>query len=230
MIALRTLSMILILQPLLFSQPVRFGFKAGLEGTAPVHVSEQYRRARHPFIIGPAAEVSLPGGFAFEISALHRRVSYSQIDFVFFPVAEERQRETNADSWEVPLVARKYFSAGGFGRIHAGVGFAARRTSGKTRVIGYELVRNFPGPPGPPSYRRAAFFSGREESPAESEREWNQGLVGAVGQEFRVGLLRLQPELRYTRWSNHTFRGFRDVLISNRNSLDFLVGVTFGRD
>ena len=37
--------------------------------------------------------------------------------------------------------------------------------------------------------------------------------------------VRVQPELRYTHWSNETFRSLRSYLRSNRNSLELLLGI-----
>jgi hypothetical protein len=50
--------------------------------------------------------------------------------------------------------------------------------------------------------------------------------VGA-GIEIRALIVKLSPEIRYTRWGSEAFAGPRDLFSSNQNQADFLIGITF---
>lgn len=54
-----------------------------------------------------------------------------------------------------------------------------------------------------------------------------RGLVLATGLRFDAALLRISPEIRYTRWNNEAFRVSSGALGSSRNQIELLVGITF---
>jgi hypothetical protein len=48
------------------------------------------------------------------------------------------------------------------------------------------------------------------------------------GLEVKLGILRITPEFRYTRWGSENFRDpVAALLRSNKNQGDFILGVTF---
>ena len=47
------------------------------------------------------------------------------------------------------------------------------------------------------------------------------------GIELKLPLIRVSPELRYTRWDNKNFQSRSGLLNSTQNQLEFLVGFTF---
>lgn len=53
----------------------------------------------------------------------------------------------------------------------------------------------------------------------------SRGFVMAGGIQFKLGPVRLSPELRWTRWGSGS--GETGVLKYNRNQAEFLVGITF---
>jgi Outer membrane protein beta-barrel domain len=53
----------------------------------------------------------------------------------------------------------------------------------------------------------------------------SKGLVFGVGFRYDLGLVKVSPEIRYTRWDNEPFR--LPNLTSARNQTEFLVGITF---
>ena len=53
----------------------------------------------------------------------------------------------------------------------------------------------------------------------------SKGLVLGVGFRYNLGLVKISPEFRYTRWDNQPFQ-FPN-LTSARNQSEFLVGLTF---
>jgi hypothetical protein len=50
--------------------------------------------------------------------------------------------------------------------------------------------------------------------------------IGA-GFSFKLPLIRISSEIRYTRWWNPPFSGVNDIVLSERNQADLLVGITF---
>ena len=58
----------------------------------------------------------------------------------------------------------------------------------------------------------------------------DKGFTGAAGIELNALLLKVAPEFRYTHWGNDTApnpSGGASVIPSNRNQLEFLVGLSF---
>ena len=53
------------------------------------------------------------------------------------------------------------------------------------------------------------------------------GFVIGGGAQIRVPVVRISPEILYTRWSNENFSSADRDLASSRNQLEILVGVTF---
>ncbi len=71
------------------------------------------------------------------------------------------------------------------------------------------------------SFQRNDLLRAFQAGPAET----TSGFVFGGGVEVKLGLIRLAPEVRYTRWtSDFSFRGFNLV---NRNQIEILVGLTF---
>jgi hypothetical protein len=64
------------------------------------------------------------------------------------------------------------------------------------------------------------------------------GYVGGAGVEFQAKWLRVEPEIRYTRWGDQHFITSSGIstagvtnpsaFASNQNQVEFLVGFTFG--
>ncbi len=71
------------------------------------------------------------------------------------------------------------------------------------------------------SFQRNDLLRAFQVGPSETA----SGFVIGGGVEAKLGLIRLGPEMRYTRWTtDFSFRGFNLV---NRNQLEILVGLTF---
>ena len=66
-------------------------------------------------------------------------------------------------------------------------------------------------------------------SPAELKDSSSAGFTIGGGVEIKALLLRVTPEIRYTRWSTQHFNApiFNGSLGSNLNQAEFLVGFTF---
>ena len=53
----------------------------------------------------------------------------------------------------------------------------------------------------------------------------SKGFVFGVGFRYDLKLIKISPEIRYTRWDNEPFK--LPNLTSARNQTEFLVGITF---
>jgi hypothetical protein len=54
------------------------------------------------------------------------------------------------------------------------------------------------------------------------------GFVAGAGLEGRLPLIRISPEIRYTRWGAANLRNpAGDFSLSNQNQIEALVGITF---
>jgi len=59
------------------------------------------------------------------------------------------------------------------------------------------------------------------------EDSYRSGFVLGGGIEVRVPFLRISPEIRYTRWGSENFLDALNILRSNKNQWEFLIGLTF---
>ena len=55
----------------------------------------------------------------------------------------------------------------------------------------------------------------------------NTGFVAGAGIELHTPLIRLSPEIRYTRWGAGSITDLSGALRSNQNQVEVLVGLTF---
>jgi hypothetical protein len=62
----------------------------------------------------------------------------------------------------------------------------------------------------------------------ELVNDGSKGFVFGGGVEFSLLALRVQPEIRWTRWGSENFRSpVESIFKSNLNQAEFLVGFTF---
>ena len=94
-----------IVSGILQAQPISFGVKAGVPFTDAVEGNISIHSEAPRYTIGPTVELSLPFGFAAEVSALYKRTGYSSTDTAFGITSASRVR---ANSWEFPPRTRKY--------------------------------------------------------------------------------------------------------------------------
>jgi hypothetical protein len=70
-------------------------------------------------------------------------------------------------------------------------------------------------------------FVSTTDNPRQLGHRFNMGFVIGGGAQIRVPVVRISPEILYTRWSNENFSSADRDLASSRNQLEILVGVTF---
>jgi hypothetical protein len=199
-----------------FSEPFSIGVKGGIPINDFVNGSNNAKGVLNSttqrYIVGPELELNLPAGFGIEFDALYRHYNFQG-----FGVSGTANTATSTGAWEFPLLAKwrvpipvvHPFIAGGVSWDH---------------LTGTNLTSAavFPGPNTGPFVNDNTVF----------------GYVGALGLEFQAKWLRIEPEVRYTRWGSQHFITSNGVstggvtsgnaFSSNQNQLEVLLGFTFG--
>ena len=198
-----------------FAQPFTAGLKAGIPLTdflnATANGTFQYSSPTQRYIIGGEAEVRLPLGFGIEFDALYRRLSYSGSGFASgVPASILTTSDTTGSNWEFPLllkyrfhfpVVRPFLDAGVAWDTLTGLEQSVSMSDGST--------------------------TSTTSSPAELKRNSTMGFVLGGGVDIHALFLHISPEIRFTRWNSTQLSGVADLLHSNLNQAEFLVGVTF---
>lgn len=208
----------------IFAQPFSAGLKAGIPLTDFLNATEngtfEYASSTQRYIIGGEAEVRLPFGLGIEFDALYRRLSYSGSGFASgVPGSILTTSNTTGSNWEFPLllkyrfhlpVVRPFLDAGVAWDTLAGLEQSVTMTSGSASPSQPEMTS--------PS---------TTSTPAELKRNTTMGFVLGGGVDIHAMFLHISPEIRFTRWNSTQLSGVADLLHSNLNQAEFLVGVTF---
>lgn len=169
---------------------------------APLTESKRY-------VLGPTAELSLPGSFAIEIDALYRRQGYQATLNLGSPeqnvLTSERER---ANSWEFPILL-KYKLPVPVIKPFIEAGVAPRRIAGTVS----DLIQAF-NPISSPSARLTSANFARSDA----------GIVIGGGVQISLGRLRISPEARYTHWTGTFANGLAGVVTSQEQA-DLAVGI-----
>lgn len=157
------------------------------------------------YVIGPTVELRLPGGLGFEFDALYRRFHYEGE----ISNGDAMTSRTKGGAWQFPLLA-KYRFPFPLARPYVLGGVAWNTLTGLRQDV-------------------TSLVTGRSstDEPAELRERTTTGIVLGAGLEVGALVIRISPEVRYTRWGSSQFRGPNDALRSNRNQAEFLVGFTF---
>ena len=207
--------LLFLLPAVALAQPFGFGIKVGAPVTDAFDVvtgRATFSPDTKRFVVGPTAELRLPFGFGIEVDALYRRYEYNYNSGITVPGAGDLvTAKTTASSWEFPILA-KYRA--GFPLI-------------KPYVVGGLAFNHLTD-----ISQTLSCFGGATCSRSFSDVAHNSniGLVLGGGIQVNVLLLKISPEIRYTRWGVANFDvsgGFGSALKSNQNQADFLVGFTF---
>jgi hypothetical protein len=209
-----------------FAQPVSFGFgvKGGLPLTDFINTVSGSRTTvssvTNRYIVGPTVELRLPFGFGVEANALYRHFSYNSTASLVDVLSTLR---TTSNNWEFPLLLKKRF--GGVGPVRpfvdAGVNF--NKITGLSQTVSNLVFPN-------------RLTTTSDSNPAELKNDFTAGFTMGGGVEIHLLLVRISPEIRYTRWGNQQFNGIfppggasgiTGSLTSNQNQAEFLVGFTF---
>lgn len=179
-----------------------FGVRGGLPFTnffqAASNPEETFNSSATQFIIGPTVELRLPAGFGLEADALFRHFQYNATG----NLVDELVRNSASNAWEFPLLV-KYRMQGMFVRPFLDGGVAFDHWSGTSQILG-KVGGSSTGTSGA-----------------------NAGFVVGAGIELHLPLVRLSPEIRFTRWGAASVADLGGALQSKQNQAEFLVGLTF---
>jgi opacity protein-like surface antigen len=194
------------------AQPVSFGIKAGVPVTDALETfrgnQSAYVTNTHRYLFGPTVQLNLPFRFSVEADALYRRLGF-EYDQFSGPGSPTTTR-TVANSWEFPVLG-KYALFGGPLRPFIDAGANFRHISGVDQV------------------RTTLTAVDVNVNPVIEFNKVNDiGFTFGGGIELKLGIVRITPELRYTRWGSENFRDpVSSLLRTNKNQGDFLLGLTF---
>jgi hypothetical protein len=193
------------------SQPFSAGVKVGVPLTDFISTVQGVSSSvPNRFIAGVTGELRLPFGLGVEVDALYRRVHYQdRIGSVLGTVTTDR---TTANSWEFPILAKYRFPTK-IARPYVDAGVAFDTLSGLTDTVTQTIQVT------PPSTHTTS-------TPASLQNNSTKGFVIGAGVEIHAIVIRLSPEIRYTRWGSPHFN-LAGVLSSNQNQAEFLLGITF---
>jgi len=188
-----------------FAQPFSAGIKAGVPLTDSLNASQngifEYNAPTQRYIIGGMAEVRLPLGFGVEFDALYRNLQYSSGAIAFNTVS------ASGSNWEFPLLLKYRFHFPVV-RPYVEAGVAWDTITGLKETIDQVAA----------------------SSPSELQKNTTMGFVLGGGVDIHAVFLHISPELRFTRWSSQQINAVQstiDLLHSNLNQAEFLVGITF---
>jgi opacity protein-like surface antigen len=164
------------------------------------------------YIVGPTLELRLPAGFGVEVDALYRHFSYNSSASLVDAIST---LNTSGSAWEFPLLLKKRFMHGPIRPfLDAGVSFD--KISGLSQTVQTVVFPN-------------RTTTTTNSNPSELKNDFSSGFTIGGGVEVKALLLRVTPEVRYTRWGTQHFRSIISTgsLGSNLNQAEFLVGITW---
>jgi len=190
----------------------------GVKGAVPLLEPTLYNTDEsRPYNVGPSVEVRLPKGFAIEADALYQRVGQSG-NYSFagqFAIQAGVSgpfvtgvvfNRTRGNSWEFPMLGKRYFrrSASGW-QPFVSLGPSLRTTGFQTDSNGVTIESG-------QSLTSTDHFKYRSNL--------GIGAAAAVGVRLRKGRIAFLPEFRYTRWNNNGS-------VLSRNAAGAFLGVSF---
>lgn len=157
------------------------------------------------YTIGPAVEFALPLRLRVQADFLYKRLDRTE-NLSFVGLRRTIRRE-KANSWEFPLALKYVWELGTAKPFVLAGGSIRWINSFEGSLETFELVPNALEPYSLREYRI-------DDALAEG------GWVLGSGMRFDVGILKISPEIRYTRWTSERF-------LPTRNQMEFLLGVMF---
>jgi hypothetical protein len=216
----------LVWQKAALAQSVHFGGKVGIPiteyfqtGSASSRTSSvEYTAATRRYTFGAAVEWRVGSAAGFEVDAMYHRMGYVVISQATESsgFAYRSAIDVKGNSWDFPVMVKYRF--GKMRRPFAGGGGVIRFV-GPVRGRGEMVVQNL----ATGATTRTPIDTG---NPAELAKRVYPGLTALGGFEFKWRILRVAPELRYTRWTSN-ISGEGGLLRFAPNQVEFLVGVLF---
>jgi opacity protein-like surface antigen len=164
------------------------------------------------YIVGPAVELRLPAGFGVEADALYRHFRFNSSATLVDAIST---LSTTGSAWEFPILLKKRFMGGPI-RPFVAAGVSFDKVTGLSQTVSTL------------SLNRITTTS--NSNPAELKDDFSSGFTIGGGVEVKALLIRVTPEIRYTRWGTQHFNSIIQPggsVSSNLNQAEFLVGLTF---
>ena len=196
------------------AQNISIGVRGGIPLNNALSAAQSgtfsFSSQRPSYAVGPTFEVRLPFGLGFHVDALYRKIGVTGSGPVAGANAATVSSATNSFSfWQFPVMLK----------WRAGVG----------------PIRPFVN--GGPSFSKLSGIGdassclislGAGNCTGKVLKSSGTGVAFGGGLDIKVPVIRLSPEIRYTRLGANFFQGGAGAtLASQRNQLEFLVGVTF---
>ena len=185
-----------------FAQPIGFGVKGGVPlndfYTTVSSPNFGFNSSTQNYIVGPTVELRLPFGLGVEADALYRHLSYSA-------TSGSLTESVKANSWEFPIMGKFRFP-GKILRPYVAAGFTFNSLSG---LSGSVLTA-----------------TGLKDA-STSTTNTAKGFVAGAGLELHAVIIRISPEIRYTRWGSARFMNPLDLVRGSKDQAEFLLGITF---
>jgi hypothetical protein len=196
------------------AQNISIGIRAGVPlndaMTAVRSPNFGFNSERPRYAIGPTFEVRLPLGLGFHVDALYRKIGVTGSGQ---PTgAPAASTGSNSFSfWQFPVMAKLRLGAGPV-RPYVNAGPSFSKLSG-VGDAGSCLIK----------------LTGAANCAGKVLKSSGTGVAFGGGVDFKIPVLRLSPEVRYTRLGANFFQGISGdaSLASQRNQLEFLLGITF---
>lgn len=190
-------------RPAVAEKPISIGVRAGAPLTDLVNADERsdiFSSTRR-YTFGPTVSVNFPAGVSVQADALYKRFEFGRpADFIGnFPA-----KDTVGNSWEFPVMLK--WTAPGRVAPFLNAGASFRNWSGFDQIGNFVVGQDFD----------------------EVDDKSNVGFVVGGGLALKLGTLRISPEIRFTRWGTNNFAdGVKNLLETNKNQAEVLVGFTF---
>jgi hypothetical protein len=190
-------------------QAVTLGVIAG--GRTTSDMGQGATPASRFYDIGPTVELGLPFNLSLEADAIYHRHGYTIAYGSNLYSTFESER---ANSWEFPLLVKYKLGVPAIKPFFE-VGAAPRTISGNISQVGSSV--NIPN-------------GGQIPFANHFKTNWSAtvGVVAGGGVQFRIGRLRLSPELRYTYWKDTPIvivLSDGPTFYSNQHQFDVLLGI-----
>lgn len=198
--------------------PIIIGVRGGVPVNDAVQIVQSggnLSSASNDYVVGPTFGIRLPFGLSIAADALYTGLNISAnsatvtsgTNLLSTSGSSSTKVTVSASSWEFPVIAR-YTARGEILSPFIGAGVSVRHLSGFNNV--------------------GSFLTGSSSSSSSIPASNGIGFVIAGGLQLKLGPLHVSPELRYTHWgSNQLSSAFSDILRTNGNEGQVLVGVTF---
>ena len=184
-----------------------------------------------PYVVGPAVEIRLQGGFSLSAEALYSRADYNHTSLVDFSVSSFRTQVEDVkhavDRWEFPVLLK--YTANARHALHPFIAAGVSTQRNRDRELSHTMFTRFDVAP---------IFLSIEPFPLAADAD--STLVGptlAAGVGFGARRMHPSVEFRFTRWTDQAvvvnpvdsrfILNPLPTVHSNQNQAQFLVGLMF---